>query len=882
MPSYWLIALAVALLLGGFCRAAGADVLSKSGRIELPAEPLADAINKLALQIDVDIIYELGSCGDFMTPDVRGILTVRQALDRLLRGTQLHYEFVDDRSVRVRLPTAQEVAKLAPTGTRRRSLCGVPGTSAPTPRERPIETPGPETPVIITGTGTNFRPGVATDSPVASFSQDSLEQSGYYTLPDFFSHYAPNLSSNSRATYGIGDGHNGQLGTGINLFGLGEQATLVLVNGHRVANSALGDFVDIALIPMAAVERVDILTGADAAIYGADAVGGVVNIILRKNFSGADVSVRYSVPYDSDATELSVAPTLGTSWGSGNVVAAVMFNRDRPLLGTDRPYSNASGFDLTPGVRDYQGFLYVTQEVRSGLALSVDGLYSKRYTLDDINYVRDGSPIGPYVLNGTTDQYLFAPALTWAFATGWDAILDFDLSESRSAEVTSYGATGSAAGYTTLNESRERTVDLRANGTIPGAPGGDAMLVAGVGGRWEDYDSAGTVTAALSAGSFARHVAAGYSEIHVPLIGKDNAHPFLNRLDFMLAVRAERYSDIGSSVTPKAGVSWQPVDTLRIHGTYGTSFSAARYSDTLQTFNSLIVQSVASPACASGSCLVAEEFGAHSQYQPEKSRSFDAGVDWSPEHAAGVKVRSSAYLIRYRDQIAMPPDVATLISRAAAFPGIVVMDPSRSYMDTVLARAAGYPQGIVDLAGGYTPGAFDFYVDERIRNLAETVAAGADFNVDYEFKGALGTWNLGLEGTRVLRLDERASAVSPLVPVADTFAHPVSKHYEGYARLKRHGVEFSASVGYVGRYANDLVDPAVAIASWTTVDVAVEVPLDGVLPGVFEGSLVQLTVRNLFNREPPYASNPLVPLGYDPVNASAMGRVVGVRVGVRW
>jgi outer membrane receptor protein involved in Fe transport len=101
-------------------------------------------------------------------------------------------------------------------------------------------------------------------------------------------------------------------------------------------------------------------------------------------------------------------------------------------------------------------------------------------------------------------------------------------------------------------------------------------------------------------------------------------------------------------------------------------------------------------------------------------------------------------------------------------------------------------------------------------------------------------------------------------------------------RLKGRGVELSASVRYVGRYANDLVDPAVAIASWTTMDVAVGASLDGVLPGVFAGSLVQLTVRNLFNREPPYAWNPLVPVGYDPVNASAMGRVVGVRVVVRW
>jgi hypothetical protein len=143
MLLHWLIALTVALLLGGVCRAAGGDVLSKSARVEIPAEPLVDAINKLALQIDVDIPYELGSCGSVMTNDLRGTLTLRKALDRMLRGTELHYEAVDDRSVRIRLLTAGEIAKLAPTRAGRRSPCGVAETSGPSHRKRPLQTPWP-------------------------------------------------------------------------------------------------------------------------------------------------------------------------------------------------------------------------------------------------------------------------------------------------------------------------------------------------------------------------------------------------------------------------------------------------------------------------------------------------------------------------------------------------------------------------------------------------------------------------------------------------------------------------------------------------------------------------------------------------------------------
>ena len=167
MPSFWLIVLTVALLLGDVCRAAGADVLSKTGRVEIPAEPLADAINKLALQIDVDIPYELGSCGSVVTRDLRGRLTLRQALDRMLRGTELHYESVDDRSVRVRLPTAGEIAKLAPTRAGRNALCGAPETSAPAPHRRPKERPGSDVPLIFTGTGTNYLPSLACVGEVA-------------------------------------------------------------------------------------------------------------------------------------------------------------------------------------------------------------------------------------------------------------------------------------------------------------------------------------------------------------------------------------------------------------------------------------------------------------------------------------------------------------------------------------------------------------------------------------------------------------------------------------------------------------------------------------------------------------------------------------------
>jgi len=93
---------------------------------------------------------------------------------------------------------------------------------------------------------------------------------------------------------GGGNAVNTVAGTGVNLRGLGNDSTLVLVNGHRVAPGNLfGNFVDISSIPLYAVERVEVVTDGASAIYGSDAVGGVVNIILGRNLDGAETRARY-------------------------------------------------------------------------------------------------------------------------------------------------------------------------------------------------------------------------------------------------------------------------------------------------------------------------------------------------------------------------------------------------------------------------------------------------------------------------------------------------------------------------------------------------------------------------------------------------------------
>lgn len=145
--------------------------------------------------------------------------------------------------------------------------------------------------VEITGSAIR-RADAETPSPVQTISADDLKKSGYTSI----SQVLQNITANGNGT--LSQGFSGAFASGasgISLRGLTTAATLVLIDGHRMAPNALSDdnqrsFVDISNIPMDAVERVEILKDGASAVYGSDAMAGVVNIILKKNLTGTTVN----------------------------------------------------------------------------------------------------------------------------------------------------------------------------------------------------------------------------------------------------------------------------------------------------------------------------------------------------------------------------------------------------------------------------------------------------------------------------------------------------------------------------------------------------------------------------------------------------------------
>ena len=151
--------------------------------------------------------------------------------------------------------------------------------------------------VIVTGSRIARSSDFENPSPVITVDRESIEKSGYNNVQQLMEKL-PSNGNGAFSTRGNNQDSTANGAASISLRGLGADATLVLVNGRRVAINSFAEgittnFVDINSIPVAAIERIEVLKDGSSAVYGSDAVAGVVNIILRKDFQGFETSVGY-------------------------------------------------------------------------------------------------------------------------------------------------------------------------------------------------------------------------------------------------------------------------------------------------------------------------------------------------------------------------------------------------------------------------------------------------------------------------------------------------------------------------------------------------------------------------------------------------------------
>jgi iron complex outermembrane recepter protein len=191
-------------------------------------------------------------------------------------------------------------------------------------------------------TGTSIRGVASAGAPVIALDREELAATGLATSSDLARALPQvlNLGADESRLGGAQDGAaNSTRVSGINLRGIGNEATLLLINGRRLAPAGvIKSIYDPNVIASAAIERLEVVVDGASAIYGSDAVAGVVNIITRKNFEGAETMARYGV---ADGTSQKIiSQNFGFTWDRGSVFAAYEHNERDNLSGTDRKFAS--------------------------------------------------------------------------------------------------------------------------------------------------------------------------------------------------------------------------------------------------------------------------------------------------------------------------------------------------------------------------------------------------------------------------------------------------------------------------------------------------------------------------------------------------------------
>jgi len=264
---------------------------------------------------------------------------------------------------------------------------------------------------VITVTGSRIqRAELVSSSPVASVSEEQIQLDRAINVEDITAKL-PQAAAGANSTGAtVGDSFGSST---IDLRGLGQNRTLVLINGTRAVPFSFRNSVDVNTIPAGLIKRVDVLTGGAAAIYGADAVAGVVNFILDDNFNGAEFSTSYETA-DGGNEKFNIEAIFGgdISDGRGHITGYLSYSERKELLAGEREYALKNTVPM----------------INSG-GYYTDIATGNSFGIDDTGSFVDDRQTSDF----TADRYLTQPMDR--LSTG--IIFDFDVNDN----ITAYGRT---------------------------------------------------------------------------------------------------------------------------------------------------------------------------------------------------------------------------------------------------------------------------------------------------------------------------------------------------------------------------------------------------------------------------------------------------------
>ncbi len=416
-------------------------------KVDLPADTAEKSLKRLSEQTGAEVLYPTNFTKDVRTNAVTGEYTPREALDRLLDGTGL-VAAQDNRTgaLTVRRETPAETKNV------NRAIAQESGHPESRSRESAIQLEP------FTVTGSRIRTidvNEASFSPLVSVSRLDMERIGITSMGELSRLIPQAYSLNSYDGIGYGgqspgiattpDGSQTQavgLRTTINLRGLGVANTLVLIDGRRIARSGnIGgeDGYDLSGIPASAVERVEVLTDGASAIYGSDALGGVVNIILRKNYTGVELNLGYENTFNSDTAVKTISLTGGIIKGHLSLLTSAVFQTRNAFAARDRSFSATDYWKNLGGTTNPSLFRGVS-------FIGAGGIQPQSGTLPGLTISTVAIPTNSSGIGLTIEDYASAGAP--------DALLD----RAKYANIISPQATASFSGRLTYDLSPSLTL----------------------------------------------------------------------------------------------------------------------------------------------------------------------------------------------------------------------------------------------------------------------------------------------------------------------------------------------------------------------------------------------------------------------------------------
>jgi len=826
----------------------------------LPASSLAQSINAIGQSNDVQVIYDAALLKGKTAASISGHFTLGQALDKALAGSGLTYDLVNSGHT--------VVIRKAPPSPQKNST--TPANEKATETKKSVE---PTTLSAVTVTGTRIRGGV-TASPTITITAQQIQDEGFSDLGEVIRSVPQNFSGGQNpgvaigATQGSPSNHNITGGSGMNLRGLGPDATLTLLNGHRMSYGGFAQAVDISAIPVEAVERLEIVPDGASAIYGSDAVGGVANVILKRDFTGVTLDARYGGATEGGLITREYNATAGTTWATGGLITAGEKTSNDPIYSEQRDYTQSMyrPSTLWQGNDLRSGLFSLHQSLGDDVELHLDALGNDRNSHTTLAYP---SVYYPY-LNVKTNTTLLAPSLEVWLPGDWTLTLSGAVGKVKNSEAEP--TVSRASGATTANSivtyrNKSLTYEIGAEGPLFTLPGGEARLATGVGYRYNDFLELSGNTVRSDGDESSRFA---YAELNLPLVGPEQGIGGIERLALTGAIRTED-GDYGRVTTPKLGVIYSPSADVSLKASWGKSFKAPtleqRYSTQTAIYYPASTFGAGYPTDATALWLS----GGNADLHPERARTWSASLVFHPEALSNLDTELTWFDIDYTQRVLQPITTSDVFGNPI-YVDFVDYDPTEGAQATALAGTSNFYNYV---GAPYDTSKVVAIVDGGYANAAQQRIKGVDLSGSYRFD--LGMGRLTIRGS-VSWLDSTQALIAGQShsDLSGTLFHP-ARINSRVGAVWRQG-SFTASL--FGNYKGGVTDTADGNkgASFTTFDATLRYDT-GARDDAWSNLALELSVQNVLNRAPPL----FTPISwtftpYDSTNYSAVGRYLSLSV----